>query len=184
MEELSDVCSQIVLKRLYLARIGRPDIPWSVNTLARAHTKWTRACDKRPARLISYIHGTSEYKQHFNVGKNSTTMSIGTVSRLRLCRRSWSHTVQRNLRLFLLMQVCEWTEVPRLISGFWSLMCYKQVQLGNRNSSKHGAARLSVKNQKRERTHCVARKFFRDILNCRTLILFPLTWKFQIYFRG
>ena len=33
--ELSQVCSQIVLKCLYLARIGRPDILWSVNKFAR-----------------------------------------------------------------------------------------------------------------------------------------------------
>ena len=51
--ELSAVCSQIVLKCLYLARIGRPDIPWSVNKLARAVAKWTKACDKRLARLHS-----------------------------------------------------------------------------------------------------------------------------------
>ena len=44
--ELSHVCSQIVLKCLYLARIGRPDILWSVNKLARSITKWTKACDK------------------------------------------------------------------------------------------------------------------------------------------
>ena len=37
--ELSKVCSQIVLKCLYLARIGRPDILWSVNILARTVTK-------------------------------------------------------------------------------------------------------------------------------------------------
>ena len=37
--ELSTVCSQIVLKCLYLARIGRPDILWSVNKLARGVTK-------------------------------------------------------------------------------------------------------------------------------------------------
>ena len=36
--ELSKVCSQIVLKCLYLARIGRPDIPWSVTKLARSIT--------------------------------------------------------------------------------------------------------------------------------------------------
>ena len=43
--ELSHVCSQIVLKCLYLARIGRLDILWSVNKLARSVTKWTQACD-------------------------------------------------------------------------------------------------------------------------------------------
>ena len=37
--ELSKVCSQIVLECLYLARIGRPDILWSVNKLARTITK-------------------------------------------------------------------------------------------------------------------------------------------------
>ena len=31
--ELSKLCSQNVLKCLYLARIGRPDILWSVNKL-------------------------------------------------------------------------------------------------------------------------------------------------------
>ena len=31
--ELSKVCSQIVLKCLFLALIGRPDILWSVNKL-------------------------------------------------------------------------------------------------------------------------------------------------------
>ena len=53
--ELSKFCSQIVLKCLYLARIGRPDIQWSVNKLARSITKWTKACEKRLNRLISYI---------------------------------------------------------------------------------------------------------------------------------
>ena len=37
-------------------RIGRLDILWSVNKLARSITKWTKACDKRLNRLISYIH--------------------------------------------------------------------------------------------------------------------------------
>ena len=64
--EWSKVCSQI---GLCLARIGRLDILWSVNKLARAVTMWTRACDKRLARLISYIHHTSEFKQHCHVGE-------------------------------------------------------------------------------------------------------------------
>ena len=51
--KLSKFCSQIVLKWQYSARIGRPDLLWSVNKLARAVTKWTKACDKRWSRLIS-----------------------------------------------------------------------------------------------------------------------------------
>ena len=58
--ELSQVCSQIVLKCLHLARIGRPHILWSVNKLARSITKWTKVCDKRLNRLISHIHHTCE----------------------------------------------------------------------------------------------------------------------------
>ena len=73
--ELPDVCSQIVLICLSLARIGRPDILWSVNKLARAITKWTRACDKR---LISYIHfTTSEYKQQCHVGNTAQQCRLG-----------------------------------------------------------------------------------------------------------
>ena len=68
--ELSKVCSQIALKSLYLERIGRPDILWSVDKLARADTKWTRACDRRLARLISYIRDTSRQKQSCHVGKH------------------------------------------------------------------------------------------------------------------
>ena len=60
--ELSQVWSQIVLKCLYLARIGRPYIVWSVNKLARSITKWTKACDKRLNRLISYFNHTCEQK--------------------------------------------------------------------------------------------------------------------------
>ena len=75
--ELSNTCSQIVLKCLYMARIGRPDNLWSVNKLARSITKWTKACDKRLNRLISYIHHTSEYKQCCHVGNTSKQCRLG-----------------------------------------------------------------------------------------------------------
>ena len=74
--DLSQVCSQIVLKCLYLARIGRPDILWSVNKLARSITKWTKACDKRISRLISYIHHTCEYKQYCHVGNTHCRLGL------------------------------------------------------------------------------------------------------------
>ena len=75
--ELSKVSSQIVLKCLYLARIGRPDILWSVNRIARSITKWTKACDKRLNRLISYIHHTFEYKQYCYVGNTAKQCRLG-----------------------------------------------------------------------------------------------------------
>ena len=65
------------MKCLYLARIARPDILWSVNKLARAVTKWTKACDKRLARLISYIQHTCAYKQYCYDGNTSQQCRSG-----------------------------------------------------------------------------------------------------------
>ena len=64
--DMSEVCSQLVLKCLYLARIGRLDVLWSVNKRARSVTHWTQACDRRLARL--YIHHTNNFRQHCHVG--------------------------------------------------------------------------------------------------------------------
>ena len=75
--ELSEVWSHIVLKCLYLARIGRPDILWSVKKLARSVTKWTQACDRRLARLISYIHFTSDDRQYCHVGNAAQHCRLG-----------------------------------------------------------------------------------------------------------
>ncbi len=65
---LSPVAARIVLKALYLARIGRPELLWAVNSLAREVTKWTVACDKRLHRLISYIHHRKEHVMTCFVG--------------------------------------------------------------------------------------------------------------------
>ena len=58
---LSHLCARIVLKALYLACIGRPDLLWTVNYLAREVTRWNVACDKRLHRLISFIHHTKHH---------------------------------------------------------------------------------------------------------------------------
>ena len=62
---------ELAMKTTQLARIGRPNILWSVNKLARSVTKWTKSFDKRLARLISYIHHTSEFKQYCYVGNTA-----------------------------------------------------------------------------------------------------------------
>ena len=75
--ELLPLCSQIVFKSLYFSRIGRPDILLSVNKLARAVTKWSQACDRRLARLISYIHHTGDYRQDCRVGNTVQHCRLG-----------------------------------------------------------------------------------------------------------
>ena len=77
--ELSNTCSQIVLKCYNLARIGRLDILWSVKKLARSITKWTKACDKRLNRLTSYIHHTCEYQQYCYVGNTAKQCRLGLL---------------------------------------------------------------------------------------------------------
>ena len=67
---------KIVLKFLYLARIGGLDMLWSVNKLARAVTKWTKACDKHLARLISYLHHKLNTDKML-CGKYSTECRLG-----------------------------------------------------------------------------------------------------------
>ena len=79
--ELSQVCSQMVLKCLYLARIGRPDIQWWVNKLSRAVKKWTLACDRRLARLISYIQ--NEFRQYCYVGNTAQFKTQTLLATLR-----------------------------------------------------------------------------------------------------
>ena len=67
------ICSEC----LYLARVGRLDILWSVNKRARSITKWTKVCDKRLNRLISYFLHTCEYKTYCYVGNTSKQCRLG-----------------------------------------------------------------------------------------------------------
>ena len=54
-----------------------PDILWSVNKLAPEVTKWTKSCYKRLARLISYIHHTSEHRQFCCVENTAQQCRLG-----------------------------------------------------------------------------------------------------------
>ena len=138
----------VVLKCQNLARIGRPEILWSVNKQARSVTKWTQACDRRLARLISYIHFTSDYRQYCHVGNAAQHFRLGLLqdsdfvgdledskstsggvlcifgSRTFVptvgCARSklQCRTALLNHRSNRWMLVCVWTVYLRLTSGF------------------------------------------------------------------
>ena len=75
--ELSEMCTQIVLKCLYLTRVGTPDLLWTFNCLAGSVTKWKRACDLRLGLLISYLHHTANYKQYCHVGNQAADYKLG-----------------------------------------------------------------------------------------------------------
>ena len=66
-------CSEVLL----CAMIGRPDILWSVNKVARSITKWTKGCDKRLCHFISNIHHIFEYKQYCYVGNTAKQCGLG-----------------------------------------------------------------------------------------------------------
>ena len=75
--EWSNTCSQIVLICLYMARLGRSCLLWTVNYLARSVTKRNRACGLRVARLISYIRNTTNYKQYCHFGNQAIDCKLG-----------------------------------------------------------------------------------------------------------
>ena len=106
--ELSQVCSQIVLKCQNLARIGRLDILWSVNKLARSITKWTKACGKRLNQLISYIHHTCEYKQYCYVGNIANNADWD-------CFKTLTSREILRIRNPLLEEYCAFLEVIHLV---------------------------------------------------------------------
>ena len=63
-----------------LEQVGELSNVCSANMLAGAVMKWARACDKRLARLISYIHCTSNFKQYCNMGNTAQECRLGLDS--------------------------------------------------------------------------------------------------------
>ena len=113
------ICAQIVLKCLYLARIGRSDILCSVNKLARTITKCTRACDKRLARLISYVRHTSKFKQCCQVG--NTDNNVGWDCFRTLTLRETSESTSGGILCFF--------GIHKFVRASW--MCEKQTSVSN-----------------------------------------------------
>ena len=142
---------ELFSKCLYLARIGRPDILWPVNKLARTVTNWTNACDT--FSRFDLLHTPHEWLQTLlSWGLYCPTVQVGTVSGLWFCRRSWRlesrlqkdfcaylevkhsyqevgcvrnrlqcHTILQKLRLPLLMRVYAWLGFQLSIFGIWLL---------------------------------------------------------------
>ena len=124
---------------------------WSSNKLARAVTKWTRASDKRSARLISYIHYMRNFKQYRSVSSNTPMLLV--ILRIRNrhgsalwcifgsrklvpiiwtcekadCRLTQYHGVRRQ---FFSRRVYGWVVFLLLFCWIWSSKCYILQQKG------------------------------------------------------
>ena len=113
--------------------------------------------------IWSLTHHTSEFKQYCHVGNTAQQCRLGLFQDSDFAQRSWklkidlrttfvhiwksyirtnkldvqdknlSHTVQQNLRLFLLMQVYAWMGFQLLIFRIWLLKCSILTQTNLRN---------------------------------------------------
>ena len=108
--ELSIVCSQIVLKCVYI--FGTNSWTWYffglwTNLLVRS-LNGQKLVTKRLARLISYIHHTCEHRQYCFVGNTAQQCRLGLFRWLRLCRRPWrlEVNIRRNSVHFRKSHVC------------------------------------------------------------------------------
>ena len=77
--ELSTVCSQIVLKCLYLARNGFPNILWSVNKLCSISHRMDTSLWQTFSK-IDFAHLSHKWP-------HGSALSIGFIPRLRFCWR-------------------------------------------------------------------------------------------------
>ena len=82
MGELSEVCSQTVLKCLYLARTGRPE-----PNLQDRSQSGPKLVTNALARLISHIHHASEFKQYCHVGNTTQQCGLGLFQDSHFVRR-------------------------------------------------------------------------------------------------
>ena len=68
--------AKVLMKMLYCARIVRLDLLWTICSLARQVTKWTRASDRKLHRLVSYLHHSQDISLEAFVGNTAAELAI------------------------------------------------------------------------------------------------------------
>ena len=110
-----------------------------MNKLDRSISKWTKACEKRLSRLISYIHHTCDYKQYCHVGNTAKQCRLG------LFQDSGFARVLEDSKIHIRWNNCAFWEVIRLfqLAGcVRNKLQFRTVQqrteVGRRHSRSHG----------------------------------------------
>ena len=113
------------LKCLCLARIGRPDIQWSVNKLARSVTNMGSGMWQMISKT-DFLHSSHKrFPIELWCGKHGTALQTGIVPRLVFCWRP------RRLKINFMRIFCAYLESHTFVLVSW--MCKKQ------NAVSHGS---------------------------------------------
>ena len=70
-------CASLLMKALYLARMVRLDVIFTINYLAKYVSKWNSICDKQLCHLFSYLNNTASSKLHATL--DSRDLQEGTL---------------------------------------------------------------------------------------------------------
>ena len=73
---LSPHASQILMKVLYGARMGRMDLLRATNRLARMVTKWSKECDRRLHKLMAYLEYSADWEMVGYVGDPPEDLNV------------------------------------------------------------------------------------------------------------
>ena len=74
--QLAGDAAKIVMKMLYGGRLVRYDLLWPICSIAREVSRWTKACDKRLERLLSYLNRTLGHSLEGFVGDSADKCSV------------------------------------------------------------------------------------------------------------
>ena len=116
--EMATIRALSVFQMPVRARIGEPDLLWTVNMLAPSITTWNKACAKRLARLKSYINHTKHYGQHCFVGDDFWDCKIWIVSGRIFCQifATFRVNFKRSIVRIWITNVC--SNIPNVRRGF------------------------------------------------------------------
>jgi len=98
------------MKLLWVTRLCRPDLAYSICLLAGQVTKWSRNCDKQLLRLISYLNSTKNLCLHLSMLDlpQDCTIDLFCDADLGGC----PHTAKSTSGLFLVVRGPQGTFIP------------------------------------------------------------------------
>jgi hypothetical protein len=108
--QVADKASSVLMKLLWVTRLCRPDLAYSICLLAGQVTKWSRNCDKQLLRLISYLNSTKNLCLHLSMLDlpQDCTIDLFCDADLGGC----PHTAKSTSGLFLVVRGPQGTFIP------------------------------------------------------------------------